>query len=365
MARRIKAIKLKNGFWGLDYTCCLGKRHRETVSKNSRVARELEYKRAKENFGGTCEICMAREKRQSLLFMDVASDYLSWEASRGKKSLARDYYSAKALTRYFGNKGLSEITVNDIEKYKMERLKTRKGATVNRELACLRRIFNICINYWELSGVEKNPVRKVRFEKERERFTYLLPDEVAEVERIAYERHKIKGLLLILAIRLGLRRSDLFQLKWDQLEFITNPDNGEVNISVHIPGIKTKSGDNFNTWIVDRKIVEEIKDLYSRRINGYVFTNRRGRPFKDIRTFLRSVLREAGILNGNMQDRLKDFCWHSLRHTFASNLVMKGIDLNTVMTLGGWKNLKMVLRYSHLSPGHLRTALASFNRPED
>ena len=43
---------------------------------------------------------------------------------------------------------------------------------------------------------------------------------------------------------------------------------------------------------------------------------------------------------------------HTLRHTFASRLVMAGVDTRTVQVLGGWLDLSLVQRYSHLSPGH-------------
>ena len=48
---------------------------------------------------------------------------------------------------------------------------------------------------------------------------------------------------------------------------------------------------------------------------------------------------------------------HVLRHTFASRLVMAGVDLRTVQELGGWSSLDLVQRYSHLAPGHLAAAV--------
>ncbi len=55
--------------------------------------------------------------------------------------------------------------------------------------------------------------------------------------------------------------------------------------------------------------------------------------------------------------QIEDFRFHDLRHTFASRLAMEGVDLMTIRELMGHKTMAMTLRYSHLSPGHRRTAI--------
>ena len=79
-----------------------------------------------------------------------------------------------------------------------------------------------------------------------------------------------------------------------------------------------------------------------------MFSSKKGEPYGDIRRSFRTALKRAGIEN---------FRFHDLRHTFASHLVMSGVDLKTVQELMGHKTINMTLRYAHLSPDHKRKAV--------
>jgi site-specific recombinase XerD len=63
------------------------------------------------------------------------------------------------------------------------------------------------------------------------------------------------------------------------------------------------------------------------------------------------------VAAGRDGSRIEGYTWHCNRHTFASRLVMAGVDLRSVQALGGWQTLAMVQRYSHLAPAHLREAV--------
>jgi integrase len=68
-----------------------------------------------------------------------------------------------------------------------------------------------------------------------------------------------------------------------------------------------------------------------------------GKPYQVIKRSFNTACRRA---------KITDFRFHDLRHTFASHLVMSGIDLTTVRELLGHKEIKMTLRYAHLAPSH-------------
>ena len=61
--------------------------------------------------------------------------------------------------------------------------------------------------------------------------------------------------------------------------------------------------------------------------------------------------------------KIEGVTWHTLRHTFASRLVMAGVDLKTVQELMGHKTIAMTARYAHLAPTHKLQALETLVRP--
>ena len=93
--------------------------------------------------------------------------------------------------------------------------------------------------------------------------------------------------------------------------------------------------------------------LAIRRIPGspWVFCKKNGERYRNVRKAFEGARKRAGIV---------DFRFHDLRHTFASHLVMAGIDLKTVQELLGHKSFEMTLRYAHLSPNHKRMAIGNF-----
>jgi site-specific recombinase XerD len=90
--------------------------------------------------------------------------------------------------------------------------------------------------------------------------------------------------------------------------------------------------------------------------SAYIFCNNKGVPVHDIRKSYSTALEKSGITN---------FRFHDLRHTFASRLVMAGVDLNTVRELLGHKDMTMTLRYAHLAQSHKQRAVDLLGKKVD
>ena len=91
-------------------------------------------------------------------------------------------------------------------------------------------------------------------------------------------------------------------------------------------------------------------------MSDFVFCKEDGSRLGDIKTGFTKALKRAGI---------DDFRFHDLRHTFASHLVMNGVDLSTVKELMGHKSIEMTMRYSHLSKGHKDHAVEQLGQQMD
>ena len=99
-----------------------------------------------------------------------------------------------------------------------------------------------------------------------------------------------------------------------------------------------------------------LRALSSRLKSPYVFPSTTGETPIDARNFMNRTFNPA-----LKRAKIQGLTWHSLRHTFASRLVMAGVDLPTVQALMGHKTIEMTLRYSHLSPGHQLDAVQRLN----
>jgi integrase len=145
-----------------------------------------------------------------------------------------------------------------------------------------------------------------------------------------------------LALHTGCRRGELFGLTWGDVDLVgayltVRAEDAKSGVSRVLP-LNTDAVKVLRTWRPSKVSTED-----------HVFPGEDGAPLVDIKKAWSSLLDDAAITN---------FRFHDLRHTFASRLVMAGVDLNTVRELLGHSDIKMTLRYAHLAPEHKAAAVA-------
>jgi site-specific recombinase XerD len=254
------------------------------------------------------------------------------------------------MVDHFGDVKLDEITPADVERYLHELLtQSRTQATVNR----YRGILSAMLSRARRFGlVTANPVTGATKYREPEGWTlYLLAEDKAQEKAAIREalRPDLRPLFTV-SIHMGFRWSEQIALEWRDVDFFS----GSIGVQ------RSKCGysrvDPMNSVV--RSV---LMDLASQRKrlddpSERVFHCSYVQPDK---FFPAAVERARTALVNAGQDvtRLEGYTWHCNRHTFASRLVMASVDLYTVQRLGGWRTFKMVQRYAHLAPEHLREAV--------
>src|SRR6185312_7883089 len=358
-------IKSWNVQWSRQSSKALGKYPGITLEAARVKARAMLAEADKDGAPATV---VERRKRGALTLGGFINDGDKDRESYAGHVLATHKSGAATLAqlkRHFGylyNKPLASITPKVFDKYRAERMRAEVApATINRELDCLKAVLGQA-KEWEL--LEFNPLAGVKRIKRgiEERTRHLSADEdvrlrkaLAQRETQAREQRKsynawraqrgieplpvIKGYsdhlmpLALLALNTGLRRGELLALTWADIDM----DAKQLTVRA----ATAKSGKSRHVPL-NSEALAVLKQWQRQHSEGRLFKSK-------LSTHTWPRLMETAAI--------ENFRFHDLRHTFASRLVMNGVDLNTVRELLGHADITMTLRYAHLAPEHKAAAV--------
>ena len=210
-------------------------------------------------------------------------------------------------------------------------------ATYNRYRALVSGVFSLAIRN---AKVATNPVRGTKHRIENNaRVRYLTDEEEGRlIEEIRATCPELEP-QISLALHSGMRRSEQYVtpdcpdggLKWQHIDF----RSGVITLP------RSKHGESRHIKM-NSVLRETVLDLRRAARSPYVF------PVEPPDKLFPEVCKQAGV---------PDFTWHCLRHTFASRLVMAGVDLRTVQELMGHRSIVTTMRYAHLTPQHQADAV--------
>lgn len=264
-----------------------------------------------------------------------------------------------------GAKQLDQIRLADIETWRTNRQKDGVShSTINRDISALRASLQ---KAWDWELLENHPLARLKPLKvdRRPLVRYLTQDEEKRLyvalqarddfmrearvsankhrEERGYELYPSLGTyadnltpLVILAINTGLRRGELWNLCWRDIDLRKE--------TLTVSGEGAKSGQTRHIPL-NTAALEALKTHRGEAV-----------PMPNVPVFGTAEFRTAfnGVLD---KAKIQNFRFHDLRHTFASKLVMAGVPLNTVRELMGHGSIEMTLAYAHLAPENLRAAV--------
>jgi len=348
----------RNGIWYVDLRIN-GRRYRKKAGKNKHLAelllKDLEVKAERNQLGFL---------DQKKIDLDVfLKEFLAYSQANHRPATTTRYKAAlENFMRFIHEethvKWLSDITTDTVEKFRIwrknipvspngsnpKRVKpqfVRKGArsyTVNFEVMSLKTMLNLAVKWGHLDSNPSTGVKKLKVEDSKKR-RFLTE---TECERLLVACDKETHPIFFTLLYTGMRKGELINLEWTDIDFTRDVIKIQRK-AFWIP----KAGER--EIPMSRDVAETLQKLPKH--SNFVFADKEGNSLSHnwIRNELIRIVKKAGIQN------LTEV--HALRHTFASRLLMKGVDLPTVQKLMGHTQIQTTMIYSHQTPEHLREAV--------
>ena len=327
-SKKERNLKFVDGKWYVDFTFNK-KRIRLFGGYTKEQARNtlarMRIEKLDERFG------FKKPKQSDIAFDQFAREFIEIYSKQNKKSWKRDEFSLISLRPFFKGKTIQDIGPEFVERYKAKRKTEVSPATVNRDLAFLKTMFNKAVEWGRL---ESSPVANVKkFKEPNSKERILNASEIARLIDIATNHLEP---ILIIALNTGMRRGEILSLKWEN-----------VNLSKRCIHIEDSKSGRSRDVPMNGLAVEALSSI--RQDSVYVFYNPTTRePIKDIKTAFKTACKNAGI---------KGLRFHDLRHTAATRMVEARVDLVTVSKILGHSSIQMTMRYAHPTPENMRLAV--------
>lgn len=294
------------------------------------------------------------QKNTVIYLSDLQKEVLKYVNDNLRTGTCLIYKSTfKNLLRIINDKPIKLITSNDIEKFKSIRISEVAQTTVNIDLNTIKAIFNIAIRF---NWIEKNPCKDIKKfsipQKERLSFNDL------EINLILNNCNSQIKNIVSFALYTGMRLNEICNVQFKDINFqerivsIFNKDN-----------FNTKSGKHRQIPISDNLLLllnellkqkpnENVLSFYNPE--SYLFS-RNG--FKLSINFVSKAFKKI-LRKCNVSER---YHFHCLRHTFITNLIKSGVNINYVKEIAGHSEIQTTMNYIHIVTNDLREAVNKIN----
>ena len=332
------SIRIRNGKWVIDYYPHgrKGKRARITlpVGTTADKARQLELELKNRN--NDSPLVSPKDTIRSLVgkFYEYIELHQAPKTVRDKK-----YCFNGCLLGFFGSMRIGNLTSTFISIYQKSRKDQGIGnRSINKEIDYFRSFLK-----WADRSLNIQPLQQIKVEKlpyKRPIPRVLTVEEIIRFIKAADPPYKVFFLTLY---SLGLRSTSARTLKWEQIDWegrslTIKGKGGKEN---HLP---------LSDWLYN-----ELSELRKAARSKWVFPSpvKKGQPITNVRKAIERTKRKAGIR--------KRIYPHLLRHTFATHLLAKNINLRTIQEILGHAQVTTTEFYTHVALNNKREAMSVVN----
>lgn len=255
---------------------------------------------------------------------------------------------------------IGHLTSDAVDKSTLEEIKSslnKKGlapSTCQHVMANISRLYNYLIDTNRFKG--SNPAKnyKKSFSKlDNARKRYLTPDEAKALLADLKNRSYFSWELASISLATGMRLGEILALRMNNVNF----DQKFIQI------LDAKAGSRYAYFNANDGIEQILKDKYIPNSDALFYPDHHGnvrKPQNCNRSFRRAV--DCLGLNDGIKDRRNHVVFHTLRHTFASWLAIRGVPLHYIGEMLGHSTLIMTQRYAHLCPSGLRDMQSNISK---
>jgi integrase len=319
------SIYKRNGKWRVEIRKIGSKGiHKSFIVKDEaiRFARETEVKIEQ---GLYQDLALSKTTK----LKDVLAQYRD-RVSVNKKGYDQERYKINKIIRSdISDKTLSQLTPIVLFEFIEQQKKLYTASTVNKSIT----IINLALNFAErFLGVSlnKNPLKFIKRLKESQFIGQVieLHEEVLLLKHAEFSKLYWLKVAIVLGIDCGLRRGEILKLEAE-----------DINYKNNTAVLKdTKNGETREIGLSSRAI-QELKKLPV-SIDGKLFPCKRSDTFT---FYYRQLQRWSGVKKR----------FHDTRHTFASRSTTSGWSITEIAAQGGWKQLQVLKRYTHIKAEYL------------